>query len=76
MNEMDSLFPPTTDKEKAELALIELCKVLGSELKMREWVFKYKPDVQTNKLQEIDGAMKALGTIEGILYKAKIFEEN
>ncbi|MCM1566058.1 MAG: hypothetical protein NC238_08960 [Dehalobacter sp.] len=64
---MDTLFPPTTDKEKAELALAELRKVLGTERKMREWVFKNKPEQRAQKLREIDGAIKAVGVIEGIL---------
>ena len=71
---MDTLFPITTDKEKAELALAEIRKVLGTERKMREWVFRKDPDQKAKKVREIDGAIKSVGVIEGILHRVGVFK--
>lgn len=65
---MDSLFPKT-DADLAAEALAEIRKVLNNERRMREWVFRSKPDVRQAKVREIDGALRKLEVLESLIRK-------
>jgi len=71
---VDSLFPKT-DADLAAEALAEIRKVLTAERKMREWVFRNKPDERAKKVREIDGALRKLDVLESLIRKGGLDED-